>query len=641
MDRSNQMARSFLAVVATGLFLRLSFPRSMAGLARRVLRLPADRVTAVGIILAFLIGPTLCHGSPSMPESWFVDEFKYHVSAHGQVSCQDCHPDIIRLLTHPNPGEVMRSRRDFFNSGICFNCHDGDTFKTNLEKGLHGGKPVKKPQDYSNCIACHDPHSQPRLSKKGVSGLETADKVPKFAASAMKKRRRSRGPRVRMPSASNAIKLLIPETVKRLERLPNFAWGVTALRMTFAGTATSVPLIDTAKHVSKGHNRLDCMACHPEAARFEHHRQGLVNCRQCHTPHHEATIHDAHAVVSCQSCHLSEIKPKRDTDTGKVVWEKPTGAVGATQLNIVRPKAGTNSCQRCHYTGNRVAASAMILPAKSVICIPCHASTFSAKDTGSVLALLGFALGLCAVASVWLSGAASHGGAQSTGFAPGFKSIFLPRVVSVLKALFLDGLLQRRLFVRSRSRWLIHGLIFWPFMFRFSWGLVALLGSLALPTQGWVWNMLDKNNPLTAFVFDLTGLMIIAGVVLAVLRKRLTGEAAINGLPDRDWWAVGLLGAIVIVGFILEGARIALTGASGGTHFAFVGWGLGLLWRGTHGLSEIYGYIWYLHALLTGAFLVYLPFSKMFHLIMAPVVIALNAADSSHHRQNRPPHPTS
>ena len=68
----------------------------------------------------------------------------------------------------------------------------------------------------------------------------------------------------------------------------------------------------------------------------------------------------------------------------------------------------------------------------------------------------------------------------------------------------------------------------------------------------------QKNNPLTAFVFDLTGLMIIAGVVLAVLRRRLTGEAAINGPPDRDWWAVGLLGAIVIVGFILEGARIAL-----------------------------------------------------------------------------------
>ncbi len=637
MDRSNQMARSYLAVVANRLFLGLGSPRFVARLAHRVLRLRADRAIAVGIILAFLIAPTLCLGGPSKPGSWFVGEFKYHVSAHGQVSCQDCHPDIIRQITHPNPAEVTRSLSDFFNSGTCFNCHDGHSFKINLEKGLHGGKPVKKPQDYSNCIACHDPHSQPRLSKKGVAELQSAAQSREVCGECHE--RKEALPRFASQDAKclECHRAVDPRDGERVRKTALFCLGCHGTNVTLAGTAASVPLIDMTKHVSKGHNRLDCMACHSEAARFEHHRQGLVTCRQCHTPHHEATIHDAHAVVSCQSCHLSEIKPKRDTDTGKVVWEKPAGTAGTTRLNIVRPEAGKNSCQRCHYAGNTVAAAAMILPAKSVICIPCHASTFSAKDAGSVLALLGLALGLCAVASVWLSGAASQWGGQSTGVAPGFKSIFLPRVVSVLKALFLDGLLQRRLFVRSRSRWLIHGLIFWPFMVRFSWGLVALLGSLALPSQEWVWSMLDKNNPLTAFVFDLTGLMLIAGVVLAALRKRLTGEAAINGLPDRGWWAVGLLGAIVIVGFILEGARIALTGAVGGANFAFVGWGLSLLWRGTHGLSEIYGYIWYLHALLTGAFLVYLPFSKMFHLIMAPVVIALNAVDSSHRSQNHPP----
>ena len=66
------------------------------------------------------------------------------------------------------------------------------------------------------------------------------------------------------------------------------------------------------------------MACHSKAARFEHDRQGLVTCRQCHTPHHEATIHDAHAVVSLANpVHLSGIKPKRDADTGKAGPEKP------------------------------------------------------------------------------------------------------------------------------------------------------------------------------------------------------------------------------------------------------------------------------------------------------------------------------
>jgi nitrate reductase gamma subunit len=40
--------------------------------------------------------------------------------------------------------------------------------------------------------------------------------------------------------------------------------------------------------------------------------------------------------------------------------------------------------------------------------------------------------------------------------------------------------------------------------------------------------------------------------------------------------------------------------------------------------------VWYLHAVFTGAFIVYLPFSRMLHMIMAPVVMAMNAASSSH-----------
>jgi nitrate reductase gamma subunit len=79
-----------------------------------------------------------------------------------------------------------------------------------------------------------------------------------------------------------------------------------------------------------------------------------------------------------------------------------------------------------------------------------------------------------------------------------------------------------------------------------------------------------------------------------------------------------------------------MTGPVNGAQYAFVGWAVSFLWRGTSGLSEMYGYIWYLHAFLTGAFLVYLPFSRLFHIIIAPLVMVLNALDSSH-RGHRPP----
>ena len=42
-------------------------------------------------------------------------------------------------------------------------------------------------------------------------------------------------------------------------------------------------------------------------------------------------------------------------------------------------------------------------------------------------------------------------------------------------ALLLDVLLQRRLYRESRTRWAIHALIFFPFLIRFSWGMLCLL----------------------------------------------------------------------------------------------------------------------------------------------------------------------
>ena len=70
-----------------------------------------------------------------------------------------------------------------------------------------------------------------------------------------------------------------------------------------------------------------------------------------------------------------------------------------------------------------------------------------------------------------------------------------------------------------------------------------------------------------------------------------------------------------------------MTGSPGGAPYAFVGDAISRMLIGFE-LTNIYGYVWYLHAILTGAFMIYLPFSRMFHIIMAPVGLAMNAASS-------------
>jgi nitrate reductase gamma subunit len=143
--------------------------------------------------------------------------------------------------------------------------------------------------------------------------------------------------------------------------------------------------------------------------------------------------------------------------------------------------------------------------------------------------------------------------------------------------------------------------------------------------------MLDKNHPATAFLFDVTGIMIILGAVLAFIRGLLREPEKLPGLPGQDRLALGLIGGIVVIGFVLEGMRIAMTGSPAGSCYAFIGCALSALFSDSTGLTQYYGYIWYIHAVLTGIFVAYLPFSRMFHIIMGPIVLAMNAVSEHEH----------
>jgi nitrate reductase gamma subunit len=81
----------------------------------------------------------------------------------------------------------------------------------------------------------------------------------------------------------------------------------------------------------------------------------------------------------------------------------------------------------------------------------------------------------------------------------------------------------------------------------------------------------------------------------------------------------------MIVGFVLEAMRISMAGSPQGAAYAFVGFGLSRFFAGVE-LTASYGTVWYLHAFLTAGFVAYLPFSRMFHLLMAPLSLALGAA---------------
>jgi nitrate reductase gamma subunit len=562
---------------------------------------------------------------------WLLDSARFHRSAHGQIDCQDCHPDIEQQEAHPDPTRVNKSLADFFYTERCLECHD--SVAEDLAQNLHGSEKVEDPESYDDCISCHHPHEQPWLSDESkkvdpdespqtqcAACHEHQGELPPFSTEDEACMTCHRLPAVDDPHASDRVKNLCFQC--------HADSGADAQKM----TAQAVALIRPDDYQKTSHANLACTTCHPQAAAYEHAKQQSADCSQCHFSHDEKIAHDAHLAVACEACHLTGVAPLRDSKSKRVLWERLSNLDEPLRIHKMVSFEDETACRRCHAAGNSVGASAMILPAKSILCMPCHAATFAVGDTTTVLALIVFLAGMGITLLLLLSTSAAHGRRAGVAKRPVSPAALndaarrSARIISFIKALVLNVFLQKRLFEQSRLRWVVHGLIFFPMVLRFLWGIVALTGSIGLPQSPWVWQMLDKNNAVTAFVFDLSGVMILAGIVLALTRPGFKSTSRVAGLPKRDRFALILIGSIVTVGFVLEGMRMAMTGAADNAAYAFVGFAVGSLFSNVTALTEVYGYVWYVHAVLTGVFVAYLPFSRLLHIILSPLVLMMNAA---------------
>jgi len=576
--------------------------------------------------LTFFILPLvfLLAGYPVSEASWFIDTGQFHASIHGQFSCLDCHGDIQDQKLHPNSANVNRSLKDFFSAEKCSACHD-DIIE-DLKKGIHGERKVSEGEDYEYCLSCHDPHYQLSRALK----LEAGDRFDPGK------------PLNTQCGACHEIQTTLPEPAQEDEAclachraLDYQNPKVSAVCLHCHGQekdgSVKAVKIDTAGLKASSHGSLTCLECHPDSFQYLHSDQKPEKCLKCHQSHEASVDTAVHLKIRCEACHLSDITPVRDLESDWVQTQPDREPGAVSQIHNLVSASDEAACGSCHRKENAVGAAASILPSKSLICVPCHASGFSVRNTITGLSLVVFLIGVLSLISIW-AGAASlkNRNAESKGrilkAVSGFlKILFSFKLLTIFKVLFLDALLARKLFRQNFTRWLIHSLIFLPFVFRFLWGMVALIFSEIAGRWPVSWMMLDNNHALTAFLFDLTGVLVILGVVLAVLRRLVKRSEKIPGLPGPDWFALALMGFLIISGFFLEANRITMTGSPAGAGYAFAGNTISRLMPDGFGSTTAYVYSWYFHAILTGIFIAYLPFSRMLHIIMAPVSVVINA----------------
>ena len=389
--------------------------------------------------------------------------------------------------------------------------------------------------------------------------------------------------------------------------------------------------LDEKEYGKTVHRRIACVECHDGIATSPH-RTSLIECASCHGYHGEGKAHDPHRSVNCEACHHESKEVIKDPKTGRVVLMtvKEGVPLKLTSHRLADFKKN-KACEKCHFTENKLGAPIRVLPAKSLICIGCHSASISLNDPVSIIAFILFVGGVGITLSLWLKGtlgAPTYSTHEKISYLAEkiWQVIFSRRILTLLKVFVVDVLLLRGILKESLSRWTIHSFIYLPFFLRFLIGLILLIASKCFPMSHSVATLLDKNYPPIAFIYDLLGLCVIIGVAGATMR-RFQKQFQNRPSGGQDMIVLALLGAILITGFFVEGLRILLTAIPPAVALpSFIGYPLSLLLGLLPFRWEwVYPYGWYVHAILTGLFIIYLPFSKMFHILVSPMVLFINS----------------
>jgi nitrate reductase gamma subunit len=127
--------------------------------------------------------------------------------------------------------------------------------------------------------------------------------------------------------------------------------------------------------------------------------------------------------------------------------------------------------------------------------------------------------------------------------------IFSGRILVLIKVLILDVILQRRILKEDALRWVMHMLIFVGFM------LLLIFHALeSWTSSSWFEDYASTGHPYL-FLRNLFGLMVFAGVAIAIYRRRILKVPRLR-TNAMDVYAIWIVAVIMITGFLLEGAKI-------------------------------------------------------------------------------------
>ncbi len=201
----------------------------------------------------------------------------------------------------------------------------------------------------------------------------------------------------------------------------------------------------------------------------------------------------------------------------------------------------------------------------------------------------------------------------------------------VLGALLADGLFHRALFRESKWRWAAHTLFSIGFLLLFALSTFTgffeeiLHRGFGVATP-FVLAVVDKDTPIMALLNEVLGLPLVVGLVAILVRRYALRPAQLRTEAD-DTWVLALLGVGLLTGYPLEAVRFLAEGtAPAAGSISFIGYPLAQALRPLALPWEAWHFaLFFVHVLPFMALLVYMPYSKFFHVLVGPIVATVNA----------------
>jgi len=223
-------------------------------------------------------------------------------------------------------------------------------------------------------------------------------------------------------------------------------------------------------------------------------------------------------------------------------------------------------------------------------------------------------------------------------------TIFSFKILKLVEIMFMDGILQRRLFGQDKLRWLMKVLIMigYPGILiagHLKADMMPQFGHFSFLTRIFYAPFCDfyffrdiaspslsTLDALFAISFDLFGAMILTGEFIAIYRRFVAKTVTFKTSPG-DIVAVNLLGGWFILRFFCEATSIltySLPNSVAGYWFVSFGLSkvigpLGLPW------SSINYPLWSVAGLFLGTLVGFIPYNKkLWHIITIPVIMFIN-----------------